>query len=447
MRLRATLPALAATMFVVVIAGSASAATWTWRPPLATLGANAITGVACPTARLCVAVDGSGHALTSTDPAGGSRAWTLTTVTHVPGGEGLVGVACPSASLCVAAGAFGDVVVSHDPGAGRGATWTDSLIDPQHLLTSISCPTTSLCVASDNEQSVLTNIHPGMPGGAWTRAAIATETDYECTKYEMRFCPVGLKSVSCPSAGLCVASDGQGYVLWSTEPAGGASAWSSADVTHSPYLASTAVSCPSRIFCAFASASGGPSAALFTSTAPASGAGTWAEQPVAGYVFALMCPLTTLCVANGGAPPNLMTQNPSSGTARWYRSAADRDAAITAVACPSSLMCIAGDDHGAVIVGTTQHPPAPRHRPTIAGRVAVGHRLTASPGTWSGSRPIAYAFQWQRCARRCVTLARATTHSLHVTAADRGRRLRVIVTASNLAGSTRRASVLTRRVI
>ena len=42
--------------------------------------------------------------------------------------------------------------------------------------------------------------------------------------------PTQLDGVSCPSSGLCVAVDGAGDVVTSTNPTGGASAWTVTDV-------------------------------------------------------------------------------------------------------------------------------------------------------------------------------------------------------------------------
>ena len=41
--------------------------------------------------------------------------------------------------------------------------------------------------------------------------------------------------------------------------------------------------------------------------------------------------------------------------------------------------------------------PATPSLPTISGTAQSGQTLTASPGSWSGTQPITYAYQWQRC--------------------------------------------------
>lgn len=76
--------------------------------------------------------------------------------------------------------------------------------------------------------------------------------------------------------------------------------------------------------------------------------------------------------------------------------------------------------------------------PAIGGTASVGQRLTASPGTWTGS-PSSVLYTWRRCnaaGEGCADIAGATASSYGVVAADLGRRLRVAVVATNAAGSS-----------
>jgi hypothetical protein len=77
----------------------------------------------------------------------------------------------------------------------------------------------------------------------------------------------------------------------------------------------------------------------------------------------------------------------------------------------------------------------------LAGVVlAVGDVLSASTGSWSGTTPIHFAYRWQRCHRSCTNIAGATRSSYMLLGADAGVRVRVVVTASNRAGSAAAAS-------
>src|ERR687887_1310887 len=55
--------------------------------------------------------------------------------------------------------------------------------------------------------------------------------------------------------------------------------------------------------------------------------------------------------------------------------------------------------------------PANTSPPTISGTAREGQTLTASTGSWSGTEPISYTFQWHRCSSSvsdCSAIAGAT---------------------------------------
>ena len=81
--------------------------------------------------------------------------------------------------------------------------------------------------------------------------------------------------------------------------------------------------------------------------------------------------------------------------------------------------------------------------PTVgapAGGVAHdGETLSADPGTWNGTGTLTYAYQWQRCdanGDHCQNIAGATGSHYTPTAADVGNTVRVVVTATNEAGTS-----------
>jgi sugar lactone lactonase YvrE len=77
--------------------------------------------------------------------------------------------------------------------------------------------------------------------------------------------------------------------------------------------------------------------------------------------------------------------------------------------------------------------------PTISGAVGAGSTLSVSTGTWSGSSPLNFSYQWEACnvdAEECVPILGAEGPSHEVSIAEAGRALRVAVTASNAGGSS-----------
>jgi hypothetical protein len=86
-----------------------------------------------------------------------------------------------------------------------------------------------------------------------------------------------------------------------------------------------------------------------------------------------------------------------------------------------------------VVVGV----PAAQALPVVSGLAVVGRSLSASTGSWSWS-PTRFAYQWQRCVAGgggCVPISGATTATYSVVAADAGKELQVMVSATNLAGT------------
>ncbi len=86
--------------------------------------------------------------------------------------------------------------------------------------------------------------------------------------------------------------------------------------------------------------------------------------------------------------------------------------------------------------------------PRIAGVAKIGRKLKANTGRWSQS-PSRYRYQWLRCNAHGGSCARITgaVHSTYtVGMGDAGHRLRVRVTASNVAGKANASSTATRLV-
>ena len=84
--------------------------------------------------------------------------------------------------------------------------------------------------------------------------------------------------------------------------------------------------------------------------------------------------------------------------------------------------------------------------PTISGSATQGQTLTASAGSWTGSPPPTFGFQWQRCdsaGGNCVNIMGATGSNYTLVGADVGSTIVVVVTATNSGGSTPASSAAT----
>src|ERR687891_1835485 len=96
-----------------------------------------------------------------------------------------------------------------------------------------------------------------------------------------------------------------------------------------------------------------------------------------------------------------------------------------------------------------QVAPQNTTEPRINGTTRVGEVLRSTRGSWTGTEPITYAFQWLRCnaaGEDCSEIAGATDSTYVVAGADVNRTLRVRVTARNDAGSRSALSNPTARV-
>jgi hypothetical protein len=95
--------------------------------------------------------------------------------------------------------------------------------------------------------------------------------------------------------------------------------------------------------------------------------------------------------------------------------------------------------------------------PVIVGAAQGGQTLTASTGTWSGTRPLTYSYLWEECnsaGHECQGIASAMSASYTISSSSVGHTIRVTVTAENVrprtgfaatgASSTRRPRMNTR---
>jgi hypothetical protein len=279
--------------------------------------------------------------------------WTLQ---QLPPASPLSGVSCPSESLCVAVGGLDTLAFSQDP-TGGAAKW--HVVNPDYpvgpgktcvegeahcptpggRLQAISCASPSFCVAASYEGFVYVSSDPTGGADAWTPAVVNDGTGN-----------THLTAVSCPTSSFCAAVSGgyrvSGKMLTSTDPASGR--W---EVTQlgSP-LDLRGVSCGTPTFCVAVAREG----RIFISTNPTGGAAAWRAISTPGGLGDLEgvdCVSTLLC-ATGNLTGNILTStNPADGTA-WRETNAGASVQITGVSCPTADQCVAVDNNGDVLTSS-----------------------------------------------------------------------------------------------
>ncbi|MCL4445856.1 MAG: hypothetical protein M1134_03125 [Actinobacteria bacterium] len=207
-----------------------------------------LSSVSCPSPRLCVVLDSANNSfLISTDPTGGPKAWKATPIALFALGYsgGLYAISCPTVSLCVGVGGLGFAEISTNPTGGPTA-WTKTLIDPTGgdlkseyptVLSTIDCVGTSFCIAGDGSGGIVVTSDPTGGPSAWHLYVVPSMGG------------IGY-NVSCPTASFCVNSSGfskTNLLALGVNPLLGPSAWSiSETVPNGGY-----VSCPAVSTCFF----------------------------------------------------------------------------------------------------------------------------------------------------------------------------------------------------
>jgi hypothetical protein len=343
-------------------AGAAISISWHAPIQIDPASDGGITGVSCPTATLCVAVDATGHVLSSTNAGAGPTAWSRPVKIETLTGGSLTGVSCPTTTLCVTVDALGNVLTSVNPTGGASA-WTKPVkIDSTTVsgggaagFTGVSCPATTLCVAVDGGDpgNAVTTTNPTGGAPAWTlEKKIGTL----------------LTGVDCPSSTLCIAAGDQDYV--STNPASSVSAWH-ATGTQTGGGAFSAIDCPGLTLCVDAGFGNTSAALATTSITPRGAAATWTTAtvqpnppaPGAGLLDGVACISSAFCVAVDSADNVFTSDAPATGvwSAQTQIGPTGTTSTSSSIACASTL-CVVVDSNGYAIAGGKRGVAADRSR-------------------------------------------------------------------------------------
>jgi hypothetical protein len=350
---------------LIVVASSAQADASVPRPwrTSSTIDSRGPFGLSCPSVALCVAVDGAGNVIESSNPGGGASAWQAA---NVDDARQLFGISCPSASLCVAVDGSGDVVTSTNPAGGADA-WTVAGVDGTNRMLSVSCPSSALCVAVDDAGNVVVSTDPAGGPAAWTVSHIDNQAYYECSKYQTFPCQPKLVGVSCPSVSLCVAADDAGFAISSTQPtiAGSWSTGGPGTVNLEAYGRYFAVSCASESLCvgtcplSVGLGSPGCQDASYNGVIYLGSLVTWNPSTRASQRYArissnamagVWCRQGPLCFVADTKGNLLGSIRPLGGASSWSIAHVGTSV-VTGLSCPSISSCFAVDSSGKLLAG------------------------------------------------------------------------------------------------
>lgn len=253
---------------------------------------------------------------------------------HVDGGptsttySDVLGASCGSISLCVAYNGFGDVSSSGNPTA---SPWAST---PLVRLNAMSCSSSSLCVGITNS-SIYTSTNPTSGSAAWAQ----TPTPFGAPSSSS---VTPLDNVTCTSNNLCVVTTWNGNVLVSSNPTGGASAWTIEDIDGSNAL--PGIACPSDSQCMATDSKGN----LLTTTNPTGGPGAWATRQISSHgLDKITCPSASFCAVVEPPLQLAWSTDPTSGA--WTTvDTQSTDEGMRDVSCPSASLCVAVGDAGTI---------------------------------------------------------------------------------------------------
>jgi hypothetical protein len=299
----------------------------------------------------------------------------------------MTSISCPSTTLCVAVDGAGDVISSPDP-TGGAAAWTAAHVDPSPtqnntdnagsvLVRGVSCPSTTLCVAVDAAGNALVSTDPTGGAVAWTITHVDTDRSYGCTGTGLA-CQPPLVAIACPSTGLCAAVDFSGNLLTTQEPTAPVP-WTSTPTDGGRLSSLFGISCPGLDFCAAVDGDAGRAITLD----PLAPTGQLARS-LPDALYGIWCQSRSLCLASaetrGGISGLLGSFNPAAPDSTWTLSSLG---GVNAVACPSATLCLAADDGGNIAAGATTKAITSalltellsgRHLPTIADLARTGRQ-------------------------------------------------------------------------
>ncbi len=347
--------------------------------------------LSCPTTTYCAAIDQYGLGMDSSAPAQDWGDWNF----DLNEGD-ITSLSCISASWCLGSDFPGNQL------AWDGSGWDGPSYVDDTVLGPVTCVSSSFCATIDAPGEFAT----WTPGAGWTAGAappsgwgvVTCATSTFCATYGdgdvyfwkgSTWTPAysvdpakNLVALDCPAASFCMAvsSTGKAY-RWN------GTAWAAVGSVAESTDSDVVLSCPTASFCMAGTGAG--------ATATWNGS-TWHAAPAfaGAWITQMSCVSSSYCVAALAASSlasyaaiegSVSTWNGSGWTAPLL---VDPDNEITALSCPTTTFCAAGDFTGQLLEFTNSSSDAVRSAPPVWRPVGSAHpprlvreeNLPRSPG-------------------------------------------------------------------
>jgi hypothetical protein len=268
-----------------------------------------LTGITCPSVRVCIVVGTNGTVLTSND---GGNTWNQ----RLSGTkDDLFAIACADSSLCIAVGDFGTILTTSD----QGRTWHLHSIPPATEFAAITCPRRTLCLATG------------------TYGMLAS-TDQGRTWHPRTATPTGtINSMTCLPA-LCLAVGNDGTILTDS---GTGRLWK--DRVSGTIHELDSVVCPTTHICVTIDASGNLVRSI-------DGGVHWTTHALGfgAVIYHLGCATASMCIAVGERGTFLVSTNAGL---TWKRQGDYGSIWLDGVACPRATACLVVGSDGIILAG------------------------------------------------------------------------------------------------
>ena len=367
-RVRGSVLALAVLLLLPTAASAGTELTWSAAIPVDRHAAGVgMTGVACPAATQCTAIDQQGNEVTF-NPEAPANVTALSITGAIP-----TAIACPSAVQCTAVDS-GGVEATFNPQTAR--LITSAAVDSQGIPISVDCPTAVQCTAVDlsgNEASF----------DPTTGARIGKESP------DLIDSGRTLVAVDCTSPTMCTAVDNgsqnagpDGITFDPTEPQ--VTGETTVEGSPAASVGPVALVCQSSSPNCLVVDSGG-SLVVF---GPSVNSTTSIDTD--GIPTALACATDSDCVAVDAGGNEVSINLGANGVKAGGVQPVDPGRVLTGVSCPTSGQCTAVDASGAEVTFDPANPPStpapvPVDGSTNSPRSRVPRRDSAlrwTPGGW-----------------------------------------------------------------